>query len=147
VYVQRYHFALLIRQLGQRGTEKSQVLVAGYERTRIVQFLLGRMSLVGAERPGSVSVRTHQIANAIGDAPGEESLETTGQPKARSVLSKSDEHIVNGIFCKIDIVRKSNSQNQQTISVLFIDPAQSIPAASFTCGHKQPVYHQGKPLS
>jgi hypothetical protein len=84
----------------------------------------------------------HQITDPIGNTPCQVSFQTAGELKAPDILSKSNENIMYGIFCKIHIVREGNSQNQQTISVLFIDPAQGIPAPLFTFGHKQPVYHQ-----
>jgi len=143
VYVQRNHFSLLVRQFGQRRTEQPQLFVAGYEPARIAQALLSRTCLLRTECFGPAATRTHQITDAIGNAPGKVGLKTTRQPETHNVLSKSNERIVNGIFGEPGIVRKSNSQNEQIISVLFIDPAQSVPAPLPTSGHKQPVYHQG----
>jgi len=85
---------------------------------------------------------SHQITNPIGNAFSQISFQAAGQLKAGNILSKSNKNIMHGIFREIDIMRKGNRQNQQAISVLFIDPAQGIPASLSAPGYKQPVYHQ-----
>jgi hypothetical protein len=134
--MQDNHFALLVRQVGQRRTKQPEFLAAYNQPARIVHFLRGGASPFRLNSSSPASLRSHQVANPIGNAPGKVGFQAAGEPEASDVSGESNKNIMDGIFGKIHIVRQGNRQNQHVISVLLIDPAQRLPASLSAFSYK-----------
>jgi hypothetical protein len=90
---------------------------------------------------GLVPSCSYQIADPVGHTRGQVSLKAAGQLEVSHRRGKFDESVMNGIFRDVDVVGESYRQDQQAVSVFFIDPAQTIPVALFASHQKQHILH------
>jgi len=114
------HFSLVGWQLGQRGTQQLQLFIAHNQLARIIQLWGCRAIQLWVESPHPVSGCPHQITNTISNTFGQVGSHAACESEVVQCPGKGDENVMNGVFRGIDIVRESNSQNEQAIPVSLI---------------------------
>jgi hypothetical protein len=94
---------------------------------------------------GPQRFRTIQIAHAIGDTTRQIALQARSQLEFLGVFCKRDKYIVQSIFSDGSVVRQSDSQREQLVFVLLIDPPQSVSVSTLQFQQEQLVFQHASP--
>jgi len=76
-----------------------------------------------------------RISCPIGDTRGQIALEVSRELEMIGILYERGKDILHNVLGNIHLVQQRNRQSQQIISVLFIDPAESIFTAMLEFPH------------
>ena len=71
----------------------------------------------------------------VGNTCGQIALEVSRELELTGILYERGKDIVHNVLGNIRLVQQRNSQSQQIVSVLFIDPAESIFTAMLEFPH------------
>ena len=76
-----------------------------------------------------------RIPCPVGDTRGQIALEVSRELEMIGILYERGKDIVHNVLGNIRLIQQRNRQSQQIISVLFIDPAESIFTAMLEFPH------------